>query len=121
MPFDQFPANRPNEPQSPIDVALRPLPKSPVSSRSTRLGGTLILRYRSAAAFLHTQTRNGHSRYLNNRSSFRLINVPEYRRGWTVEYAGERFAPDARCEELPERDIDHLLIGFVLDGGSDVL
>src|ERR1700730_542349 len=32
MPFDQFPANRPNEPQSPIDVALRPLPKSPVSS-----------------------------------------------------------------------------------------
>ena len=32
MPFDQFPANRPNEPQSPIDVASRPLPKSPVSS-----------------------------------------------------------------------------------------
>src|SRR6476660_7081983 len=32
MPFDQFPANRPNEPQPPIDVALRPLPKWPVSS-----------------------------------------------------------------------------------------
>src|SRR5437879_7662948 len=32
IPFDQFPANRPNEPQSSIDVALRPLPKSPVSS-----------------------------------------------------------------------------------------
>src|SRR5260370_36765993 len=32
MPFDQFPANRPNEPRSPIDVAVRPLPRSPVSS-----------------------------------------------------------------------------------------
>jgi hypothetical protein len=32
MPFDQFPANGPNEPQSPIDVASRPLPKSLVSS-----------------------------------------------------------------------------------------
>src|ERR1700716_2585234 len=32
MLCDQFPANRRNEPQSPIGVALRPLPKSPVSS-----------------------------------------------------------------------------------------
>ena len=32
MLCDQFPANRPNEPQSPIGVAVRPLPRSPVSS-----------------------------------------------------------------------------------------
>jgi hypothetical protein len=31
-PFDQFPANGPNEPQSPIDVGSRQLPKSLVSS-----------------------------------------------------------------------------------------
>src|ERR1700716_357213 len=31
-PFDEFPANRPNGPRSPIDVAVRPLPRSPVSS-----------------------------------------------------------------------------------------
>jgi hypothetical protein len=32
MPFDQFSANRPNEPSSPIDIASRPSPRSPVSS-----------------------------------------------------------------------------------------
>ncbi len=32
MPWDQFPGNRPNKPQSPNDVASRPLPESPVSS-----------------------------------------------------------------------------------------
>jgi hypothetical protein len=32
MPWNQFPGNRPNKPQSPNDVASKPLPKSPVSS-----------------------------------------------------------------------------------------
>ena len=32
MPWDQFPGNRPNKPQSPNDVASRPLLEAPVSS-----------------------------------------------------------------------------------------
>src|SRR2546430_8060942 len=51
----------------------------------------------------------------------RLVDVPEDRRRRAVEHAGERFPPRARYEELPERDIDHLVIGFLLDVGSELL
>src|SRR3979490_3035799 len=44
MPFDQFPANRLSEPQSPIDVAARPLPKSPVSSSLDNVVPQIIVR-----------------------------------------------------------------------------
>src|SRR6478736_10357149 len=44
MPWDQFPGNRPNKPQSPNDVASRPLPKSPVSSSLDNVVPHLIIR-----------------------------------------------------------------------------
>src|SRR5437879_13665062 len=53
--------------------------------------------------------------------SLRLVDIPEDRRRRTVEYAGQRFPPGARREILPERDIDHLVIGFLLDVGGDLL
>ena len=46
-PFDEFPANRPNGPRSPIDVAVRPLPRSPVSSS---LDNVVPSKYRLIAA-----------------------------------------------------------------------
>src|SRR6266852_7813570 len=44
MPWDQFPGNRPNRPQSPNDVASRPLPKSPVSSSRDNVVPQMIVR-----------------------------------------------------------------------------
>src|SRR6476646_11163027 len=44
MPWNQFPGNRPNNPQSPNDVASRPLPKSPVSSSLDNVVPHLIIR-----------------------------------------------------------------------------
>src|SRR5713101_2339795 len=44
MPWDQFPENRPNKPQSPNDVASRPLPKSPVSSSLDNVVPQMIIR-----------------------------------------------------------------------------
>src|SRR6476620_1184502 len=44
MPWDQFPGNRPNKPQSPNDVASRPLPKSPVSSSLDNVVPQMIIR-----------------------------------------------------------------------------
>src|SRR6266436_3212878 len=44
MPRDQFPGNRPNEPQSPNEVASRPLPKSPVSSSLDNVVPQMIIR-----------------------------------------------------------------------------
>ena len=42
--WDKFPGNRPNKPQSPNDVASRPLPKSPVSSSLDNLVPQMIVR-----------------------------------------------------------------------------
>src|ERR1035437_9325383 len=44
MPCDQFLANGPNEPQSPTDVASRPLPKSPVRSSQDNVVPQMIIR-----------------------------------------------------------------------------
>src|SRR3982750_2284801 len=51
----------------------------------------------------------------------RLVDVPEQRGRGTVEHAGQRFTPAARQEILPQRDVDHLLIGFLLDVSGDLL
>src|SRR5580692_2579130 len=53
--------------------------------------------------------------------SLRLVDVPEDRRRRAVEHAGQRFPPRARLRELPERDIDHLVVVFLLDRGGDLL
>src|SRR5579863_7980256 len=55
------------------------------------------------------------------RPSFRLVDIPEDWRRRTVEHAGKRFAPGARDEELPERDIDRLVVILLLDLGSELL
>jgi hypothetical protein len=65
--------------------------------------------------------RNEHSFQPNDRSSLRLVNIPEHRRRRAVEHAGERFPPRARREILPERDIDHLIVDFPLDVGRELL
>src|SRR5216683_1071894 len=44
MPWDQISGNRPNKPQSPNDVASRPLPKSPVSSSLDNVVPQMIIR-----------------------------------------------------------------------------
>src|SRR6266550_2153709 len=44
MPWDLFPGNRPNKPQSPNDVTSRPLPKSPVSSSLDNVVPQMIIR-----------------------------------------------------------------------------
>src|SRR5512133_3465745 len=44
MPCVQFPANRLNEPKSQIDIASRPLPKSPVSSSQYDVVPQMIIR-----------------------------------------------------------------------------
>src|ERR1700681_2582899 len=44
MPWDQFLGNRPNKPQSPNDVASRPLPKSPVGSSLDGVVPQMIIR-----------------------------------------------------------------------------
>src|SRR5438309_10191769 len=51
----------------------------------------------------------------------RPVDVPEDRGRRAVEHAGERLPPRARYEELPEWDIDHLVVGFLLDVGGDLL
>jgi hypothetical protein len=43
-PWDQFAGNRPNKPQSPNDVASRPLSKSPVSSSLDNVVPQMIIR-----------------------------------------------------------------------------
>src|SRR6202158_191154 len=53
--------------------------------------------------------------------SLRLVDIPEDRRGRAVEHTGKRFPPRDRGEILPERDVDHLVIGFLLDVGGDLL
>src|SRR6266852_99566 len=65
--------------------------------------------------------RSGHPCRPNRRSSLRLINIPEYWRGRTVEYTGERFPPRAGQEILPERDVNDLVIDFALDLACDLL
>src|ERR1700730_17142116 len=54
-------------------------------------------------------------------ASLRLVDIPEDRRGRAVEHAGQRFSPGARDQELAERNIGHLVIGFLLDVGGDLL
>src|SRR5216684_3941518 len=44
MPWDQISGNRPNKPQSPNDVASRPLPKSFVSSSLDNVVPQMIIR-----------------------------------------------------------------------------
>src|ERR1700680_4018802 len=44
MPWDQFLGNRPNKPQSPNDVASRPLPMSRVSSSLDDVVPQMIIR-----------------------------------------------------------------------------
>ena len=44
MPWDQFLGNRPNKPQSPNDLASKPLPKSPVSSSLDDVVPQMIIR-----------------------------------------------------------------------------
>src|SRR6478672_1805030 len=44
MPCDQFPANWPNEPLSPIDVVSTPSPRSPVSSSLDNVVPQIIVR-----------------------------------------------------------------------------
>src|ERR1700674_3963988 len=44
MPWDQFLGNRRNKPQSPNDVASRPLPKSPVGSSLDGVVPQMIIR-----------------------------------------------------------------------------
>src|SRR6266853_1462878 len=44
MPWDQFPGNRPNKPQSRNDVASRPLPRSPVISSLDNVVRQMIIR-----------------------------------------------------------------------------
>src|SRR5882762_11384521 len=54
-------------------------------------------------------------------ASLRLVDIPEDRRRRTVEHAADRFSPRARDEILPERDVDHLVKGLLLDVGGDLL
>jgi hypothetical protein len=42
--LDQFPGNRPNKPQSPNDVASKPLPKSPANSSLDNVAPQMIIR-----------------------------------------------------------------------------
>src|SRR5258708_38745354 len=51
----------------------------------------------------------------------RLGDIPRGPGPRAVEHAGERFTPGARREILAERDVDHLVIGFLLDAGCDLL
>src|SRR5215468_440908 len=51
----------------------------------------------------------------------RLVDVPEDRGRGTIEYAGQRLAPGARYQKLAERDVDHLVVVFLLDFGGDLL
>src|SRR5712691_8601082 len=44
MPWDQFPGNRPNKPQSPNDVASKPLPKTPANSSLDNVAPQMIVR-----------------------------------------------------------------------------
>src|SRR5664279_5600152 len=53
--------------------------------------------------------------------SLLLVDVPEHRRRRAVEHAGERFAPGAGLGVFAERDVDHLLVSFLLDVGGDLL
>jgi len=48
-------------------------------------------------------------------SSLRFIDIPEDWHGPAVEHAGERFAPGVGHPILPERDINHLVVDFLLD------
>src|SRR6267154_924063 len=50
-----------------------------------------------------------------------LVDIPEDRRRRAVDHPGERLPPSGRDEILPERDVDHLLIGFLLDLGGELL
>src|SRR5512143_3878141 len=50
--------------------------------------------------------------------SLLLVDIPEDRGGRAVEHAGERFTPGARRKILPERNGDHLVIGFLLNVGG---
>src|SRR5947209_717464 len=50
-----------------------------------------------------------------------LVHIPEHRRRRAVDHAGERFAPCARRLELAERDVDHLIVGFLLHVEGDLL
>src|SRR5258708_5273518 len=54
MPWDLFPGNRPNKPQSPNDVASRPLARDP---RCT----TLVVRLYGSAGFVRPLTKYGAS------------------------------------------------------------
>src|SRR6185437_9245463 len=53
--------------------------------------------------------------------SLGLVDIPEHRRRRAVEHAGQRLAPGAGLLELSERDIDHLVVDFLLDLGRDLL
>src|SRR5882724_2326817 len=66
-------------------------------------------------------TRSEHGFLPKNRCSLRLVDIPEDRRGRTVEHTGERFPPGGGAPILPERDIKHVVKNFVLDLGRDLL
>src|SRR3954452_13690117 len=61
---------------------------------------------------LHSRTR---------RRSLGLVDIPEDRRCRAVEHAAERFPRHDGREILPERDVDHLVVDFLLDLGGDLL
>ncbi len=50
-----------------------------------------------------------------------LVDVPEHRNGRALGDAGQRGPPDARHLVFAERDVDHLVIGFLLDLGGELL
>src|SRR5712671_770647 len=54
MPWDLFPGNRPNKPQSPNDVAFRPLARDPRCK-------TLVVRLYGSAGFVRPLTKYGAS------------------------------------------------------------
>src|SRR4051794_34433459 len=51
----------------------------------------------------------------------RLVDIPEDRRRRAVEHAGQRFPRGDGRKILPERNVDDLLIVFLLDVGGDFL
>src|SRR5262245_33191398 len=58
---------------------------------------------------------------IRNDSLLALVDIPEDRRCRTIEHAAQRFPPGGGNEILPERDIEHLIIGLLLRLGGELL
>src|ERR1700736_4485120 len=54
-------------------------------------------------------------------TSLRLVDIPEHRGGRAFEHAGQRFSPGGGREILAKRDIDNLVVVFLLDVCGDLL